>query len=83
VQSRVPGEPRRHRPDQYRSAISAEDGKFSLRGIPPGDYKLFAWQFIETNAYLNREFMRHYDVFGKVVTVVAGDNESIELRLIQ
>ena len=38
----VPDVTRRHRPDQYRVAISGADGRFSMGGIPPGEYKAFA-----------------------------------------
>src|SRR4030095_14703465 len=45
----VPDLTRRHRPDQYRAATSGADGSFSMGGIPPGEYKVFAWESIEAN----------------------------------
>ncbi|HZI50468.1 MAG TPA: carboxypeptidase regulatory-like domain-containing protein, partial [Terriglobia bacterium] len=53
----VPDTMRRHRPDLYRVVTSDNNGAFSIRGIPPGRYKVFAWEFVEPYAYANPEFM--------------------------
>ncbi len=49
----VPDSARRKQPDRYRLGTSGEDGLVTMRGIPPGDYKLFAWENIEPNDYRN------------------------------
>ncbi len=77
----VPDPARRQRPDQYRIAISAENGQVTIRGIPPGDYKLFAWEAIEPNAYLNKDYMRRYEDFG--VPVRVAPSASIPLTAIR
>jgi hypothetical protein len=74
---------RRSRLDLYRTDVSREDGSFSLRGIAPGDYKLFAWMNPETNAYLNVEYMRFYEEFGTPVHVARGVNSPVSLRAIK
>lgn len=33
-------------------------GRFLLRGIPPGEYKLLAWEELEPRAYLDENFLR-------------------------
>jgi len=78
----VPDPMRRHRPDQYRVATAGEDGRFSIKGIPPGEYKVFAWESIETNAWMNVEFMKPYEEFGAPATVGANANIPAQLRAI-
>jgi hypothetical protein len=78
----VPDKTRRHRPDQYRVVTSAADGKFSIGGIPPGEYKLFAWDSIEANAWVNSDVMANYEEFGAAATVGAGAKLSAQVRVI-
>jgi hypothetical protein len=54
----------------------------TLRGIPPGDYKLFAWESNELNAYLNADYLQNYDAAGLPLRVVAGQNAAVQVRLI-
>jgi hypothetical protein len=61
----------------YRSASSAADGSFSLRGIAPGSYKLFAWQESVGGAEENSEFIKEYEDLGVTVVVKSGVNEGM------
>jgi hypothetical protein len=54
----------------------------TIRGILPGNYKLFAWENLEPNAYLNSDFLRGYEDLGIPVKVSAGDNNPVSVRLI-
>jgi hypothetical protein len=78
----VPDKARRHRPDQYRVVVSTTDGKFSIGSIPPGDYKVFAWDAIEPNAWMNAEFMMTYEEVGVPVTVKPAEKLTAQLRVI-
>jgi uncharacterized surface anchored protein len=78
----VPEASRRYRREQYRIATSGEDGVATIRGILPGNYKLFAWENLEPNAYLNSDFLRGYEDLGIPVKVSAGDNNPVSVRLI-
>jgi hypothetical protein len=78
----VPDKARRHRPDLYRMVMSTTDGKFSIGGIPPGVYKVFAWDAIEPNAWMNAEFMLTYEEFGVAVTVKPNEKLTAQLRVI-
>jgi Carboxypeptidase regulatory-like domain len=66
----------------YRVSNSDEDGMFVLRGIPPGDYQLFAWEDVEDRAWLNSEFMASYGDAGTAVTIVPNARGTIQLPLI-
>jgi hypothetical protein len=78
----IPDKARRHRPDQYRVVVSTTDGRFSIVGIPPGEYKAFAWDAIEQNAWLNAEFMASYEEFGTPVTVGPTQKLTATIRVI-
>jgi hypothetical protein len=73
---------RRHRPDQYRVVTADEDGRFAVGGIPPGEYKVFAWESIETNAWMNADFMKSYEDFGAPATIGANAKIPAQLRAI-
>jgi hypothetical protein len=78
----VPDKTRRHRPDQYRVVTSEVDGKFSIRGIPPGDYKIFAWESVEPNAYINPDFILNFEELGVIATVRPGEKLLAQVRVI-
>ena len=72
----------RNRPDRYRKALADQSGHFSLRGLPPGDYTLFAWESVEGDAYYNPDFLRSYEDRGKAMHVRAGDRLNVQLKAI-
>jgi hypothetical protein len=76
----VPAGARRDRPDQYRTASSNEEGQFDLRGIPPGEYQLFAWENVEERAWLNADFMRRYLEMGVSITIEEKANGTVRSR---
>lgn len=78
----APDPTRRHRPDQYRIVTSARDGRFSIEGIPPGDYKLFAWDSVEPNAWANSDFMRDFEEFGVPISVDPNAKMPAQIRVI-
>lgn len=78
----VPDAPRRNHRELFRVATSGEDGRAILRGIPPGRYKLFAWEKLEANGYLNPVYLQAYEDFGIPVNVTKGDNPPVSARLI-
>jgi len=78
----VPDPARRHRPDQYRVATAGADGRFSIGGIPPGEYKAFAWETIEPNAWMNADFISPYEDLGASATVGANTKISAQIRAI-
>ncbi|MGC2258442.1 MAG: carboxypeptidase-like regulatory domain-containing protein [Candidatus Sulfotelmatobacter sp.] len=72
----------RNHQDRYRKAVSDQSGHFSLRGLPPGDYTLFAWQSIDGEPYYNPEFLRNYEDRGKAMRVREGNRVSVQLKTI-
>jgi hypothetical protein len=79
----VPQIQRRQNPALYRVETSDSEGHFLMTGIPPGDYKLFAWENATPGAYQNAEFMSQFENRGVAVTVSANLRSSVEVGLIQ
>ncbi|HET8667231.1 MAG TPA: carboxypeptidase regulatory-like domain-containing protein, partial [Terriglobales bacterium] len=72
--------------DQYRDwyeiygrAESDQNGRFTMRGLRPGDYRLFAWEEMQDGAFMDPEFMRDYNQLG--VSVHAKSNGRYEFKL--
>jgi hypothetical protein len=65
----VPKRSRRKNVLLYRIANTDQSGHFTLHGIAPGEYKLFAWESIVDDAYLNAEFLAKYEKTGRDVVV--------------
>ncbi len=53
----VPDPPHRGEKRLFKSITTDQNGHFVLQGIPPGDYKVFAWENIEHGAYTIPEFL--------------------------
>ena len=75
-------EQRRTRFDLYSTSRSDQAGRFTMKGIPPGDYKLFAWEAIEPFTYFDSEFMRVNEAKGKLVHVSESSAQNVEVRSI-
>jgi hypothetical protein len=72
----------RARPELYRSAVTGANGEFQLPAVPPGDYKLFAWEYAEPGIWLEEEFMQPYEALGKRVQLGGGNAKDIEVTVI-
>ncbi len=78
----VPDARFRSLPDRYRRAVTDQSGRFTLRGLPPGDYTLFAWESVDGEAYYNPEFLKSYEGQGKALHVDEGNRVSVRLKTI-
>ena len=72
----------RTHPDRYRKAVTDQSGRFTLRGLPPGDYTLLAWESVDGEAYYNPEFLKGYEGQGKALHVGEGERKSLQLRTV-
>jgi hypothetical protein len=76
----VPPIQQRKDPTAYKSYLTPASGHFSFQGIPPGDYKLFAWESIEAGAYANADFIGKIEHLGTVITIRKGETVSVDVR---
>jgi hypothetical protein len=78
----VPATNRRNNMALYKTASSDANGKFSIGGIVPGQYELYAWQNVIQGAYQNAEYLRKYQGRGTVVSVMQAATVMAQVHVI-
>ena len=67
----------------FKTIRTTGDGRFVIRGVAPGKYKLFAWDQVNSDAVLyDPEFLKRVDSNGKTVEIKENGKESVQLKLI-
>lgn len=66
----------------YKTTTSDQNGRFSLKNLDPGEYKLFAWEDVEYGEYMDPDFLKPVEDRGQDVSVHEGSRESVQLNLI-
>lgn len=79
VVSLVPEPLREERTDLLRVATSDQSGQFNLQNLPPGEYRIYAWEEIEPGAYLDPEFLKPFEDKSVKVTVKTNGAEQVTL----
>jgi hypothetical protein len=54
-----------------------------VRGIAPGDYKLFSWEEVESGAWEDPEFLKPFEGKGEKISLQEGDQKSLSLTAIR
>jgi hypothetical protein len=75
----VPDTPLRDRSYLYKVATSDGTGKFEIRGIAPGTYKLFGWESVPAGAWQDPEFIRDSEANGKTVVITEGSRQQVRI----
>jgi hypothetical protein len=72
----------RERVDLYKSEQSSPDGHFRFGGIPPGDYKVFAWTWnkLEPYAYFDPEVLREAEANAVAVHISEASSQKVQVR---
>jgi hypothetical protein len=78
----VPEEKLRDRTSLFKTATTDQNGKFSIRSVPPGDYSLFAWESVEAGAYLSRNFLKPYEVDATAIHVEPKSESTVRMPVI-
>jgi hypothetical protein len=68
--------------ERFRKTTTDQNGKFTLRGIPPGEYTLFAWDHVEGDAYYDPDFLKTFDTQGTTLRINEGDHKTLQLAVI-
>src|SRR4029077_8201839 len=71
-------------PGKFRQTVSATDGSFGLAQLPPGTYRVLAFDRQQDDmAYTDAEALRKLESKGQVIQVDAGQKEHLRLRTIR
>jgi len=78
----VPDPVHRNRSELYRSVMTDSQGRFHFGGVTPGDYKLFAWEDVESGAWQDSDFLRPFEERGRLIQVKSSGSTSADLIVI-
>jgi hypothetical protein len=70
------------RTDLYRVTGTNQVGEFSMEALPPGEYRVFAWENVEDRQWQDPAFMRRYEEMGRTVLITESQRQSVEIRSI-
>jgi len=77
----VPEEKYRKLPDRFVTGSTDQHGRFTIRGLAPGSYMLFAWQDLDEPVWVDPDFLKSQEANGTAVKVEEGSHQTVELKL--
>jgi protocatechuate 3,4-dioxygenase beta subunit len=77
----VPEEKYRKLPDRFGVGETDQNGRFTIRGLAPGSYTIYAWQDVDENVYRDADFLKSQEANGMAVRVKEGSRQAIELKV--
>lgn len=78
----IPDESHRSTLRLFKTANTDQNGHFTIRGVRPGEYKIFAWEMVESGAYQDPDFLKPYESAGETVSIKESARETVQLKLI-
>lgn len=66
----------------FRDTRSGHDGNFDLKGVPPGKYKIAAWEDIEQGAYQDAKFVESFASELQSLSLQESSQEKLKLTAI-
>jgi hypothetical protein len=83
----IPDPTRREVKERYKFATTDQNGKFSIQGITPGEYKLFCWDFVAVSEWSDGDWfdptwLKPFEPKGETIHLEESDNKSVSLTLI-
>jgi hypothetical protein len=78
----VPPQAQRQNMVRFKQATTDEKGTFTIRGVAPGQYTIFAWENIYNQAWLNTRYLDHYLTQGRPITIGSTPPAEIQIEAI-
>ena len=79
----IPDAPHRDNEWRYRAELTDQNGRFLLRGMVPGEYRIFSWDSdVDLNWY-DAGQLKPYESKGVPLSVAAGDRKTLQLNVIE
>ena len=66
----------------YRTANTDQNGNFTMTRVNPGEYKVYAWDEVESGAWFDPEFLKPVESKGSPVSVREGSPVTVQVTLI-
>jgi hypothetical protein len=78
----VPDPPHRDREEMYSMKTADAFGRFSLSGLSPGAFKLFAWEPVQGTNYTDPDFLNAFEDRGTPLHVEEKQQQTVQLEVI-
>jgi hypothetical protein len=72
----------RERVELFKAVTTDPAGHFSMGGVAPGDYKLFAWEGLENYGYFDAELLKQSELSGTPVHVDESASMTVQTKII-
>jgi protocatechuate 3,4-dioxygenase beta subunit len=79
----VPDGAHREQERWYKAQTTDQYGKFELRGLAPGSYKLFSWTGVEEHEWEDQDFLRSFEDKGESLELQDEDRKTIILKVME
>jgi hypothetical protein len=70
------------RGDLFRSATTDQNGQYRLESVPPGKYRLFAFEDLEEGAYQDVDFLKQHESKAEKLDLAERDSATRQLTVI-
>jgi hypothetical protein len=67
---------------RFKTATSDESGRFTIRGVAPGQYTAYAWVSIYAYSWLDAKRLEKSANSGRAVSILPGGAVDLQLRAI-
>lgn len=78
----APNAASRPHPESFHKTFSDQSGRFTLPGLSPGGYTIFAWEAVEGDAYYDPAFVQNYQDKGIPLQLREGEHKTMQLPAI-
>jgi hypothetical protein len=78
----IPEVARQSRRSLFKTASTDQNGHYSIQGIAPGDYAIYAFEDLPPGAFQDPDFMKPFERSGQSLTLREGGHESSQLQQI-
>jgi hypothetical protein len=74
--------PESGRESSYRSMSADADGTFTMKALPPGKYKILAWEDVEPGAYQDAEYVKPFEGMSRALVLEENGKAKVTLKAV-
>jgi hypothetical protein len=78
----IPDEAHRSISWMYKAANTDQNGHFTIKGVRPGEYKIYAWEDLEPGAQQDPDFVKPHESAAEAVSVKESSHETVQLKVV-